>query len=527
MSEVQARKTEANTPDPDDPRKPDSPTDLTKPSFFYVVRKVVREFSRDQCTDLAAALTYYAVLSLFPALLALVSLLGIFGQGEKTVDSVLQMVDDLGPSSAVDTLRGPVEQLVDAPSAGLTLIIGLVGAIWSASGYVGAFGRAMNRMYEVDEGRPIWKLRPVVLLVTVIALVMAAAVALMLAISGPVARSIGDVIGLGDTALLVWNIARWPIVLIFVVLTVAILYYATPNVQQPKFRWISVGAAVAIVTWIVASVLFALYVSNFSSYNKTYGALAGVIVFLLWLWITNLALLFGAEVDAELERGRQLQAGIPAEKSLQLPPRDTKVSDKNAEKDADFVERGRQLRRTHGDDDNALDDNGSLSSTAGPVPETSNANDSAPTPPETSSVTPPQRYESTATGDHAAADDLTVVQLVDRLQAQLRTLVRTEITNALAEVKSKGSRLGLGLGISAAGLGVLVFCGGALVAFGVLALATVVEAWLAALIIGVALLAVGGVVAYLGARRAAAAVPPLPERTAQSVQRDVAAIRTT
>jgi len=340
-----------STPDPDDPRKPDSPTDLTKPSTFFVLRKVIREFSKDQCTDLAAALTYYAVLSLFPALLALVSLLGIFGQGQKTVDSVLQMVDDLGPSSAVDTLRGPVEQLVDAPSAGFALVIGLLGALWSASGYVGAFGRAMNRMYEVEEGRPIWKLRPWILLVTLVALLMAAAVGLMLAISGPVASAIGDTIGLGDAALTIWNIARWPVVLLFVVLTVAILYYATPNVKQPKFRWISVGAGIAILTWIVASVLFALYVSNFGSYNKTYGALAGVIIFLLWLWITNLALLFGAEVDAELERGRQLQAGLAAEESIQLPPRDTTVSDKNAETDAKFVERGRHLRATHGDAD--------------------------------------------------------------------------------------------------------------------------------------------------------------------------------
>ncbi|WP_238419595.1 YihY/virulence factor BrkB family protein [Gordonia sp. 'Campus'] len=335
--------------DPDDPRKPDSPTDLTKPSLLFVLRKTAREFSRDQCTDLAAALTYYAVLSLFPALLALVSLLGVFGQGEKTTDAVLKMVDDLGPSSAVDTLRGPIEQLVSAPSAGFALVLGLAGALWSASGYVGAFGRAMNRMYEIDEGRPVWKLRPLMLLVTFVALVLAAAVALMLAVSGPIAQSIGDAIGLGDTALTVWNIVRWPVVLIFVILIVAILYWATPNVRQPKFRWISAGAVLAIVTWIVASAAFALYVSNFGNYNKTYGALAGVIVFLLWLWLTNLALLFGAEFDSELERGRQLQAGMPAEEHLQLPPRDTKASDKNDEKDRKFVEQARELRNQRGE----------------------------------------------------------------------------------------------------------------------------------------------------------------------------------
>lgn len=337
--------------DPDDPRKPQSPAQLTKPSWIYIMRATARQFSRDQCTDLAAALTYYAVLSLFPAILAIVSLLGVFGQGQKTVDAVLQIVGDLGPSSAVDTLREPIQQLVAAPTAGFALVVGLAGALWSASGYVGAFGRAMNRMYEVDEGRPVWKLRPVMILVTIIALALIACAALMLAISGPVARAIGDVIGAGDTALTVWNIARWPVVLVLVVLAVAILYYATPNIQQPKFRWMSAGAGLAIVVWILASVGFGFYVANFSSYNKTYGSLAGAIVFLLWLWITNLALLFGAELDSELERGRQLQAGIAAEERLQLPPRDTRVSDKNAQKDADAVVRGRELREAHNPDD--------------------------------------------------------------------------------------------------------------------------------------------------------------------------------
>ncbi len=341
----------AASADPDDPRKPDSPTELTRPSLFYVLRKTAREFSKDQCTDLAAALTYYAVLSIFPALLAAVSLLGVFGQGERTVTAVLDIVADLGPSSAVDTLRDPIQQLVQTPTAGVALLIGLAGALWSASGYVGAFGRAMNRMYEVDEGRPVWKLRPQMLLVTLVGLICLAAGALMLAVSGPVAQAVGDAVGLGGTALAIWNIARWPIILLLVIIAVAILYYTTPNVQQPKFRWISIGAVLAIVTWIVASAAFGFYVANFSSYNKTYGSLAGVVVFLLWLWITNIALLFGAELDSELERGRQLQAGLPAEEELQLPPRDTRVSDKNADKDAEHVERGRALRLTHGADD--------------------------------------------------------------------------------------------------------------------------------------------------------------------------------
>lgn len=335
-------------PDPDDPSKPDSPTDLSKPSMFYVLRKTAREFSSDECTDLAAALTYYAVLSLFPALVVVVSLLGVFGQGKRTTDAVLEIVGDLGPASAVDTLRAPIQQLVESPSAGFALVIGIAGALWSASGYIGAFGRAMNRIYEIDEGRPVWKLRPIQLALTLVGLVAAAVVAFLLAVSGPIATALGDAIGLGPAALTTWNIARFPVILIFVTGAVAVLYYAAPNVQQPKFKWISVGAGAAIVLWAIASAGFGFYVSNFGSYNKTYGALAGIIVFLLWLWITNLALLFGAELDAELERGRQLQAGIPAERNLQLPPRDNRVADKNhAQEEAD-VRQGRLLRESRG-----------------------------------------------------------------------------------------------------------------------------------------------------------------------------------
>lgn len=332
----------------DDPRKPAGPTDLTKQSWKFVARRSAREFSRDQCTDLAAALTYYAVLSLFPAVLALVSILGVVGQGQKSVDTVMDLVTQIAPDSAVDSIRGTVEQLVNAPTAGLALVLGLAGALWSASGYVGAFGRAMNRMYEVEEGRPVWKLRPIQLLVTLAGLLLAAAVLLMLIVSGPVASAVGDQLGIGSGAVTAWNIAKWPVILLCVVIAVAVLYYITPNVKQPRFRWISVGASIAIVVWIAASVGFAFYVANFSSYNKTYGSLAGAVIFLLWLWITNLALLFGAEVDAELERGRQLQGGIEAEEVLQLPARDTRVSEKNERRRAEDVSAGRAIRESRG-----------------------------------------------------------------------------------------------------------------------------------------------------------------------------------
>ena len=335
----------ATAPHEDDRRKPDSPPDLTKPSWRFTVKSAVAEFQRDQCTDLAAALTYYAVLSLFPALLAIVSLLGVVGQGESTVNALLDLVRSIGQGDVADQLRGPISDMVKAGGAGLTLVVGILGALWSASGYVGAFGRAMNRIYQVDEGRPVVKLRATQFGLTLVLVIMASLVLLGLVVSGGVARAVGDAIGLGGTAVTVWNVAKWPVILVIVAAMVALLYYATPNVRQPRFRWVSVGAGIAILTWVVASVGFGLYVSNFGSYNKTYGALAGVIVFLLWLWLTNLALLLGAEVDAEMERARQLQAGIEAEESLQLPPRDTRQSDKAEAKLEERVEEARRLRK--------------------------------------------------------------------------------------------------------------------------------------------------------------------------------------
>ncbi|MGN6128967.1 MAG: YihY/virulence factor BrkB family protein, partial [Nocardioidaceae bacterium] len=235
--------------------------------------------------------------------------------------------------------------LATSQGAGLGLVLGLLGALWSASGYVGAFGRAMNRIYEIREGRPVWKLRPLMLLVTLAAVVLAVVILLILVVSVPLAQTIGNTIGLGGTAVTIWQYAKWPVMLVAVMVVVAILYWATPNVKQPKFRWISVGAAVAIVVWIVASIAFAFYVANFGSYNKTYGSLAGVIVFLLWLWLTNVALLFGAELDAEIERGRELQGGLPAEESVQLPPRDDRNIKKFEEKEAEDLERARAIRK--------------------------------------------------------------------------------------------------------------------------------------------------------------------------------------
>ncbi|MDM7831052.1 YihY/virulence factor BrkB family protein [Cellulomonas edaphi] len=344
--------TTSAAPDPEDSRKPDSPGELTSRSWTYIVRKTLREFSRDECTDLAAALTYYAVLAIAPAALAIVSIFGLVSDPKPMVDNVLKIVGDVGSQSAVDSVKPVLDRLTQAPSAGVALVVGVLLALWSASGYVAAFSRGLNRVYEVEEGRPIWKLRPALLLVTLVLVVIAVLVAALIVLSGGVASSVGDAIGLSDPVITVWNYGKWVLVLALVVLGVAILYHSTPNVRQPKFRWISLGAIVAILVWIVASLAFGFYVANFSSYDKTYGSLAGVVVALLWLWITNLALLFGAELDAEVERGRELQGGIEAERSIQLPPRDTKASDKKQAKLEDDVRKGRELRE-HAEPDEA------------------------------------------------------------------------------------------------------------------------------------------------------------------------------
>ena len=246
------------TTTPADGRGPDSPVDLSRRTRIYVLRKTAREFSKDECTDLAAALTYYAVLAIFPAAIALMSLVGLVSNGRDSVDTILGILQDIGAGSVADTIDSTLVDLSSGSGAGLALVLGLAGALWSASGYVGAFGRAMNRMYEIREGRPVWKLRPAMLLLTFVVVVLAAATLVGLIVSGPVAEAVGNAIGLGSTAVLVWNIAKWPVILGVVVLIVALLYWGTPNVRQPRFRWISVGATLAIVVWIIASALFGL-----------------------------------------------------------------------------------------------------------------------------------------------------------------------------------------------------------------------------------------------------------------------------
>jgi membrane protein len=302
---------------------PDSPGELDRGSWWQAIKRTVKEFKEDNLTDWAAALTYYSILAIFPALLALVSVLGLLGSG--TTQSLIDNLGQVAPGPANDIFTSAIENLQKSQgAAGILLLVGLAIAIWSASGYVSAFMRASNAIYDVEEGRPIWKSVPTRVGTTLVLLLLLAITAVGVVFTGGLAEQAGKVIGVDKTAVDVWNIAKWPVLLAIVSLMFAILYYAAPNVKHPKFRWVSPGGLVAVVLWIVASAAFAFYVANFSSYNETYGAIGGVIVFLTWLWITNIAVLFGAELNAELERGRQIEAGMDEDQEPFLEPRDTR-----------------------------------------------------------------------------------------------------------------------------------------------------------------------------------------------------------
>jgi membrane protein len=306
---------------------------LAKRTWLGTVKRTVREFRDDNLTDWAAALTYYAVLSLFPAFIALISILGLVVDPQTITRVITDVVSQLGPASAVDTFKEPIEQIANNRSTAVWgLILGVATALWTASGYVGAFMRASNAIYERDEGRPFYILRPLQILVTLVLVLMAALLVLSLVATGPVAKAVGDAVGLGDTAVTVWNIAKWPVLLVVAMLMLAILYWSSPNAKPAGFRWISPGAVLAVLVWIAGSAVFAFYVANFGSYNKTYGALAGVIIFLVWMWLTNVAVLLGAELNAETERGREIEEGVPgAEEEIQAPYRRVPKDEKESE----------------------------------------------------------------------------------------------------------------------------------------------------------------------------------------------------
>jgi membrane protein len=305
------------------------PTDLKRGSWVGVLKRSASEFKEDNLTDWAAALTYYDILAIFPALLVLVSVLGLIGSS-----ATQPLIDNLGkvaPGPAQDIFTSAIKNLQGSKgAAGVFFIIGLLGALWSASGYVAAFMRASNRIYDIEEGRPVWKTVPTRVGLTLVLLLLLALSAVAVTLTGGLAKEVGGVLGLSDTAITVWSIAKWPVLLLVVSFMFGLLYWAAPNVKHPTFRWVTPGGVLAVIGWVIASFGFALYVANFGSYNKTYGALAGPIVFLVWLWISNIMVLLGAEFNAELQRGRAIEAGHPEHEEPFVEPRDTrKMSDAN------------------------------------------------------------------------------------------------------------------------------------------------------------------------------------------------------
>ncbi len=303
-----------------------SPGRLDRREWWATLKRTVKEFSDDNLTDWAAALTYYGVLSIFPGLVLLASVLGLIGQS--AIEPLIDSLGGITPGPARQILTDSLRSLDrDGQAAGTLAIVGLAGALWTASGYVAAFMRASNAIYDVPEGRPIWKTLPLRLAVTVAVGAMLAASALIVVFTGAAAEWVGGLIGAGDTAVLVWSIAKWPVLAVLVSGILGILYWASPNARQAGIRWISPGGLLAVVLWVLASLGFAVYAANFGSYNKTYGTLGGVAVFLVWLWISNIAILLGAELDAELHRTRAITGGHPAGEEPYVPLRDTKALD--------------------------------------------------------------------------------------------------------------------------------------------------------------------------------------------------------
>ena len=308
---------------------PDAPTNLKGKSWGGVLKRTFTEFQDDNLTDWAAALTYYGILSIFPALIVLVSVLGLIGNS--ATQPLLDNLGSVAPGPAKDIFTDAIKNLQgNSGASGVFFVVGLLAAIWAASGYVSAFMRASNAIYDIEEGRPIWKTLPVRVGLTVLLMVLTAISAVAVTLSGGLAQEVGGLVGVGDTAVQVWNIAKWPVLVLFVSFMFAVLYWAAPNVKQPGFKWLSPGSVLAVIGWIIASVAFAFYVANFGSYNKTYGALAGPVIFLVWLWISNIMILLGAEFNAELERGRRIEEGMrPEDQEPFAEPRDTRKMESN------------------------------------------------------------------------------------------------------------------------------------------------------------------------------------------------------
>ena len=322
----------------------DSPAQLSENDWRVILTRTVHEYRINQVQDIAAALTFYTVLASLPALLAILAMLGIFGSAESVVTTVMRVIEELGGGSVVDPLSEPIDQLLNASHAGWAFITGLVATLWATSGFVGSFGRGMNRIYEVEEGRPFWEMRPAMLGVSAVLVVLAAIAAFCLVLTGPVAEAAARVLGFDEGVVFWWDLGKLPMLAAIGIFVMALLYWAAPNVKRRNFRWFSVGAVGALLVWVLTTTLFGLYVLSFGTYTRAYGVLGVVIAFLLWIWLSHLAMIFGAVLDTEVERARQLRAGVNAEERVHLPLRDTRLIDKNRAERASDVRASLAMR---------------------------------------------------------------------------------------------------------------------------------------------------------------------------------------
>ncbi|WP_347405363.1 YihY/virulence factor BrkB family protein [Micromonospora sp. WMMD980] len=489
-----------------------------------VFRRAAQGFMKNSCTDLAAGLTYYAVLAVFPSAIVVVALVNLVSEGDRTVDTIVDLLRDLGAGAVVDQqLRDLIQEVVSSQGgAGALLGFGLLGALWSASGYVGGYTRASNVIHGVREGRPFWKLRPLQLLITAVSLLLMAVVVVILIVSGPVTRAVGDALDIGETARTLWSVLKWPALVLTAMVMLAMLGWLAPNVQPPRFRWLTVGGIVTLLAVAIVSFGFGLYVANFSSYDKTYGTLGGVIAFLGWLYLVNGAVLFGVEINAEVQRGRALQAGQPADDPV-LPPRTAAEGERSDEVTTSAARPGERPPSPQRDaaDDGARPDSGAAILAFAPRP----LGASRVQPDEEAPVSPDATTR--AQEQHSGTPEaMSTSELVTRAAEQVSTLMRDELALAKAEMVAKGRRAGAGGGLFG-GAAVLSLYGlGLLLALAVVVLDLVWPLWLAVLVVLVVVLAVAAVMALLGRRRLRAATPLVPQEAASGITADVDAVKT-
>lgn len=293
------------------PVTPASPrlSQLTPATWWGVLVRSVRGFRRDRCLDFAASLTYWSLLAMFPALVMVVALVGLVATGQAAVDAIVETVAELAPAQAAGAIETRIREVTEQRSGtGALLSVGAIGALWTASAYLRSFTRAANAVHEVVESRPAYRLVPLQLALTVLGLLIASVVVAALVVSGPVARAVGSAIGAGDLAVATWEVVKWPVLLVLALVLLSLLFWVAPDVPRPRLRWLAVGGLATVVIAAVASAGFGIYVANLGTYDVTYGALGAVIVFLVWLFLVNCAVLLGVEINAELQRGRRLQA---------------------------------------------------------------------------------------------------------------------------------------------------------------------------------------------------------------------------